>query len=214
MDDPHEGAPVLVTGADPNEARAAVILIHGRGASARDILSLAATFDRGDIAYLAPQASGNTWYPNRFMVPRAENQPHLDSAQRVIARLIRTLAEQGIPPERVVLAGFSQGACLASDHAVRNPRRYGGVLAFSGGLIGNRIDPIAYEGSLAGTPAFIGCSDKDAHIPATRVRETAEVMKQLGAEVTLRLYPGQDHRINDDEIRAGQAILDRVLATA
>ncbi|MGD9739158.1 MAG: alpha/beta hydrolase [Bauldia sp.] len=214
MDDPHKNAPVLVTGTDPNEARAAVILLHGRGASARDILGLASAFDRGDVAYLAPQASGNTWYPHRFLVPRAENQPHLDSAHAVVARLIRTLGEQGVPAERIILAGFSQGACLASDHAVRNPRRYGGVLAFSGGLIGDRIDTADFAGSLAGTPAFLGCADNDAHIPAERVRQTAAVMEALSAEVTLRLYPGQDHRINDDEIRAAQVILDGVVAAA
>lgn len=210
MIDPHANAPVLTTGADPSEAGAAVVLIHGRGASARDILSLARAFDRDDVAYLAPQASGNSWYPQRFLVPREENQPWLDSAYRVVARLVADLGEGGVPPERVVLAGFSQGACLASDYAARNPRRYGGILAFSGGLIGDRIDPSSYSGSLAGTPAFVGCSDVDFHIPAERVRETAAVLEQLGALTTLRLYPGMGHTINDDEITAASAIIDGV----
>jgi predicted esterase len=208
MNDPHQNAPILAAGAKPEEARAAVILLHGRGASARDILSLAGAFGRSDIAYVAPQASGNTWYPHRFLVPRTENQPHLDSAHRVVARLVGSLAERGLPATKVVLAGFSQGACLVSDYAARNPRRYGGVFAFSGGLIGDRIVPADFSGDLAGTPAFVGCSDVDGHIPADRVRITADVLKALGASVTLRLYPGMGHTINQDEIDAAKAILD------
>lgn len=208
--DPHADAPVLTAGAEPKAAKAAMILLHGRGATARDIIGLAGAIGRPDVAYVAPQASGNTWYPHRFLVPRAENQPHLDSAHAVVARLLAMLAGQGLPAEKVILAGFSQGACLASDHAARNPRRYGGVVAFSGGLIGDRIEVADFTGSLAGTPAFVGCSDVDGHIPAERVRKTAEVLGALGAAVTLRLYPGMGHTINQDEIAAAQAMVDGV----
>lgn len=208
--DPHANAPVLTAGAEPKAAKAAMILLHGRGATARDIIGLAGAIGRSDVAYVAPQASGNTWYPHRFLVPRAENQPHLDSAHAVVARLLAMLAGQGLPAEKVILAGFSQGACLASDHAARNPRRYGGVIAFSGGLVGDRIEVADFSGSLAGTPAFVGCSDVDGHIPAERVRKTAEILGALGADVTLRLYPGMGHTINQDEIAAAQAIVDGV----
>jgi predicted esterase len=207
MNDPHQFAPALTAGASAPDAKAAVILLHGRGASARDILSLAGAFGRTDIVYVAPQATGNTWYPHRFLVPRAENQPHLDSALRVVGRVLADLADSGLPPHKVVLAGFSQGACLASDYAARNPRRYGGVIAFSGGLIGDMVAASDFSGDLAGTPAFVGCSDVDGHIPADRVRLTAEVLETLGAEVTVRLYPGMGHTINQDEVEAAKHIL-------
>lgn len=212
MNDPHQGAPVLAAGAKPEEARAAVILLHGRGGNAREILSLSGAFGRADVAYLAPEASGNTWYPHRFLAPGADNQPHLDSAHGVVARLIADLSRRGMPAAKVVLLGFSQGACLASDYAARNPQRYGGVFAFSGGLIGDRISPADFAGDLAGTPAFVGCSDVDGHIPADRVRLTADILKALGANVTLRLYPGMGHTINQDEIDAAKAILHTVAA--
>ena len=214
MNDPHQNAPVLAAGAKTEAARAAVILLHGRGGNAREILSLSGAFGRTDVAYVAPEASGNTWYPHRFLVPRAENQPHLDSAYRVVARLIADLARRGLPADKVILAGFSQGACLASDYAARNPERYGGVFAFSGGLIGDRVSPADFAGDLAGTPAFVGCSDVDGHIPADRVRLTADILKALGANVTLRLYPGMGHTINQDEINAAKAIIDAVATAA
>jgi predicted esterase len=214
MNDPHQFAPALAAGATPPKAKAAMILLHGRGGSAREILSLAAAFGRDDIAYVAPQATGNTWYPHRFLVPRAENQPHLDSAYRVVKRVLDDLAASGLPAHKVIVAGFSQGACLASDYAARNPRRYGGVFAFSGGLIGDRVSPADFSGDLAGTPAFVGCSDVDGHIPADRVRLTAEVLKTLGANVILRLYPGMGHTISQDEIDAAKAILDTVATAA
>lgn len=212
MNDPHRDAQILAVGAEPGEAKMAMILIHGRGASARDILGLARALGREDVAYLAPQASGNVWYPQRFLVPRAQNEPELGSAHRLIAAMIADLEEQGIPAERIVLAGFSQGACLASDHAARFPRRYGGIIAFSGGLIGDRVDPADFSGSLDGTPAFIGCSDVDPHIPDARVRATAQILKGLGASVTLRIYPGMAHTVNDDEIEAAGAMLDGIVA--
>jgi predicted esterase len=212
MDDPHENANVLAAGAEVGNAAAVVILLHGRGATAESILGLVPAFDRNDIAFLAPQAAGNTWYPQRFLVPREQNQPHLDSAHRLVERLVEETVEGGSPAEKVVLVGFSQGACLAADFAARHPRRYGGIIAFSGGLIGDRVEARDFSGDLDGTPAFIGCSDVDQHIPAERVRATAEVLSALGAEVILRLYPGMGHMINQDEMEAAAAILARAAA--
>jgi phospholipase/carboxylesterase len=208
--DPHRGQPVLSAGAEPASARGVVIMIHGRGADAADILGLSEVLARPDFAYLAPEAAGHAWYPYRFLVPAAQNEPHLSSALRVVAGLIDRLAAAGLPAERAVLLGFSQGACLALEFAARNPRRYGGVLAFSGGLIGDGIDPAAYPGGLAGTPVFLGCSDVDPHIPLVRVRESAEVMRRLGGEVTERIYRGMAHTINTDEIEEAGRFLDRL----
>ena len=208
--DPHRGQPILSAGADLADARAAVIMLHGRGADAADILGLAQVLARPALAYLAPDAAGHAWYPYRFIVPAAQNEPYLSSALLVVARLLDRLAAAGIPAERTALLGFSQGACLGLEFAARNPRRYGAVLAFSGGLIGDRIDPATYPGSLAGTPVFLGCSDVDAHIPLPRVKESTEVMRRLGADVVERIYPGMAHTISADEIAEGQRRLDRM----
>jgi predicted esterase len=207
--DPHGGQPVLTAGADPADAPGAVIMIHGRGADAGDIISLAEVFQRPGLAYLAPEAAGRAWYPNRFMVPVEANEPYLSSALGVIAGLIDTVAGDGLPPERVVLLGFSQGACLTLEFAARNPRRYGGIIAYSGGLIGETLDPARYQGSLGGTPVFVGCSDTDPHIPLERVNQSSAVMRQLGGEVTERIYRGLGHTISMDEI----AETGRILAT-
>jgi predicted esterase len=196
----HQNQPIHAAGAPLDRARAAAILLHGRGASAEDILSLAAELPQLDVAFLAPQAAGNTWYPNRFIAPAASNEPHLSSALATIDALMREVDAHGISSERVLLLGFSQGACLALEYAARRPRRYGGVAALSGALIENGDQPRAYSGSLAGTPVFLGCSDVDAHIPAQRVRRSDEVLRGLGAEVTARLYPGMSHTVNQDEL--------------
>jgi predicted esterase len=212
--DPHRGRPVLRAGAESSAAMAAVIMVHGRGADAADILSLSELFAREGVAYLAPEAAGHAWYPNRFFVPRTENEPYLSSALAVVGALVDGLGEKGLAPERVVLLGFSQGACLSLEFAARKPRRYGGVVALSGGLIGAVVRPEDYAGSLAGTPVFLGVSDVDPHIPLARVKESAEVMRRLGGDVTERIYPGMGHTINDDEVGAVGALLDRVLAEA
>jgi predicted esterase len=199
-DHPHQGQMVLIAGAPLEQAKAAVIMLHGRGASAQDILSLAWEYQQPDFAYLAPQAARNEWYPYRFMEPIASNEPWLSSALAVIDELIIRLENANLPPEKVMLLGFSQGACLALEYAARHAGRYGGLVGYSGGLIGPDGTPRDYPGSFAGTPVFLGCSDVDPHIPKARVQETAEVLKRMGADVTLRLYPNMEHTVNQDEI--------------
>ena len=177
-----------------------MIMIHGRGATADSILSLANEFDAEGFAYLAPQAANNTWYPFRFLEPIERNEPWLSSALQVIDDLITHVVTSGIPAERIMLLGFSQGACLTLEYAARHAQRYGGVIGLSGGLIGPDQTPRSYAGSFGGTPIFLGCSDVDVHIPLERVHEAARVLRQLGGEVTTRIYPNLDHTINQDEI--------------
>jgi len=205
--DPHDGQPLLASGAPLATARAAMIMVHGRGASAEDILTLAPAFGRSDVAYLAPQASGGTWYPFGFMSPIERNEPGISSGMRTIERVRARIAAAGIPAERTFFLGFSQGACLTTEYVARHAGRYGGVAGLSGGLIGPDGTPRDYAGSLDGTPVFLGCSDVDGHIPAERVRETADVLRRLGGEVTMRLYPGMGHSINADEIAAVKSML-------
>lgn len=200
--DPHHGQPTRTAGASLAAADAAVVLVHGRGATATSILELAGEFAHDGVAYLAPQAARRTWYPNSFLAPVESNEPGRSSGLARIDELVDDAAAAGVSAERVVVCGFSQGACLASEYVARNPRRYGGLAALSGGLIGESIDPGAYEGDLAGTPAFLGCSDVDPHIPAERVHETAEVLERLGASVDTRLYEGMGHTVNDEELAA------------
>jgi len=182
-----------------------MILVHGRGATAEDILTLASEFEQPDFTYLAPQAAGYQWYPNRFIMPVATNEPYLSSALQVVGDLITNLEKAGIPRQKIILAGFSQGACLALEYAARNPQHYGGVIGFSGGLIGDVLQE--YTGSLEGTPVFLGCSDVDFHIPKERVIESAAVFRNLGAAVTERLYPNMGHTVNEDEINAAKRIM-------
>ncbi len=203
----HEDRPVLRFGAELHNAEIAMIMLHGRGASARDIAALAELLPGGNCAFLAPEAQGNTWYPESFLMPRSVNEPHLSSALDEVHRLVRELEDAGIPAERILFLGFSQGACLSTEYAARRPRRYGGVLALAGGLIGERIEPTAFSGDLEGTPVFFGCSDQDPFIPRERVEVSAEVMRRLGGEVTMRLYPGLPHTVNEDEIEQVRAVM-------
>ncbi len=213
-DDPHQGETVLQAGAEFGDARAAMILLHGRGATANDILSLAEVFDRPEIAYVAPQAAGNTWYPRPFMSPVEANEPWLSSALKLVAGLFGHLNGEGLPPERVVLLGFLQGACLSLEFAARNARRFGGIVGLSGGLIGQEIDAARYPGSLDGTPVLLGCSDVDGHIPLRRVDESAATLAGLGAEVDKRIYRGMGHTINEDEVAGVRALLDGLAPAA
>src|SRR6266567_292374 len=198
---PHRGQPVLVAGEALERAKAAMIMIHGRGASAEDMLGLAAEVHQPGFSYLAPQAAGYTWYPYSFLEPIARNEPGLSSGLAAIASLLAHVADAGIAPERTILIGFSQGACLSLEFVARNARRYGGVAGLSGGLIGPDGTPRDYPGSLAGTPVFLGCSDRDFHIPKERVELSAEVLQHLGGNVTARLYPNMGHTVNQDEIQ-------------
>lgn len=199
---PHQGMPVAKSGTELDKAKAAMIMIHGRGASAQSILPLANEIEQqGDFIFLAPQASDHTWYPYSFLAPREQNQPGIDSGLEVISEIISKLNALGIPDNKIFLLGFSQGACLASEFVARNPKRYAGLFALSGGLIGPSIDPKSYSGNLEKTPIFLGCSDVDFHIPKERVNESAEVFEQLGASVVKKLYPGMGHLVNNDEIQ-------------
>jgi predicted esterase len=207
IQDPHRGQPLVARGPDPPAARLSVVLVHGRGGSAADMLMLAQQLDASDIAYLAPQAAGSTWYPYSFLAPLADNEPGLSSGLRLLDGLVRDLEERQVPPERIALLGFSQGACLALEFAARQPRRYAAIVGLSGGLIGPPGTPRRYAGSFEGAPVFLGCSDVDPHIPAERVHESSRVFRDLQAVVDERIYPRMGHTINADELDAVAALL-------
>jgi predicted esterase len=190
-----------------------MIMIHGRNAAPANILDLAPVLARPEFHYVAPAASGGTWYPNSFLAPRERNEPGISSGLFVIESLVTGLIAEGFPAERIMLLGFSQGACLSSEFAIRHPRRYGGVMVLSGGLIGppgTTWDDVTT--SVDGTPVFLGCSDVDSHIPAERVLESEAVFRRLGADVTRKLYPGMGHTVIGDEIEQVQKVMDIVLA--
>lgn len=208
---PHQGQPIRIAGEPISRARAAMLMVHGRGARAEDILSLAHELNQPGFAYLAPQAAGNTWYPNRFLVPFEENEPWLSSALGFVRNVLGEITNAGIPYERIVLLGFSQGACLTLEFAARNARRYGGIVGLSGALIGPDHTPRDYPASLEGTPVFLGCSDVDFHVPKERVEESAEVLRRLEGDVTERLYPNMDHTINQDEIDFVRGMMQKLL---
>lgn len=209
--DPHANGRVETMGAPLERARAAMIMIHGRGAAPANILTLVPGIGVSDVAYLAPEAVGGQWYPYGFMSPIPQNEPGITSGMHAISRLLAKVLDAGIPLERTFILGFSQGACLASEFVARHAVRYGGLAALSGGLIGPDDTPRDYAGSLAGMPVFMGCSDVDGHIPASRVRESAEVLTRLGANVDMRLYPGMGHLVNDEEIEAVRTMLENAL---
>jgi len=208
---PHGNQALATTGKSLDEAQAAMILVHGRGASGQSILSLANALQQPGFAYLAPQAANNTWYPYRFIEPIKRNQPFLSSGLRVLSDLVIQIEQKGIGVDNIVFAGFSQGACLAAEFVARNPKRYGGLLVFSGGLIGLEGKTFGYEGSLDGTPVFIGCSAVDFHIPVQRVHETADVLAAMGAQVEKQIYPNMGHTIIEDELERARKIVAGVL---
>ena len=193
---------VLATGAPLERARAAVVMVHGRGGTPEDILGLAQEFGQSDIAYLAPQADGHTWYPYSFLAPMPQNEPHLTNALATVDAVVKQLGTQGFARDRVGLIGFSQGGCLALEYAARNATRYAAVAGLSAGLIGPPGTPRDYAGTFDGTPVFLGCSDIDSHIPLERVHESRDVLSRMGASVTERIYPRMGHTINADEIAA------------
>jgi phospholipase/carboxylesterase len=211
--DPHGGGRVLLAGEPLESATGAIIAVHGRGANPEDIVPLAEAVAPPGVAILAPAASGNTWYPYPFVAPIGQNEPLLSSALGRINELIASLIARGIPAERIAVLGFSQGACLALETAARHPRRYAGLIGFTGGLIGPPGTRFEYAGSLAGTPVFMGSSDVDPHIPKARFEETAEALTRLGARVDARLYPGMGHTVNRDEFDAARALLATAFST-
>ncbi len=206
---PHGNTQLLHAGAPLAEATGAVILLHGRGASAEDILGLAAPLHLPGIAYVAPQAEGHRWYPDTFMAPRQNNEPWLSSALQRVGEIVDAFHEQGLPYERIAIGGFSQGACLTSEFVATHPQRYAGVLIFTGGLIGPSGSDLHHPGSLAGTPVFLANGSRDPHIPWTRTQETADALRAMGAEVNLQEYPGRGHTITADEIDHAKALLEK-----
>jgi predicted esterase len=211
---PHSGQPVVAAGAPLGTGRAAMIMVHGRNAAPRNILELVPLLDRPGFTFLAPAAANGTWYPFSFLSERQKNEPGISSGLFVLDSIVRDLNARGVPSDRIMLLGFSQGACLTSEFVYTHPARYGGVIAYSGGLIGPPGTRWTSNASLDGTPVLLGCSDVDSHIPKVRVEETAEVFERLGASVTMQLYPGMGHLVNEDEIARTQEIMDRVLAAA
>jgi predicted esterase len=197
---PHEGQPVLSAGPGLESSTAAMIMIHGRNAGPENILELAGLLRHPGFTFLAPAAAGGTWYPFSFMAETARNEPGLSSGLAAIDRLIHAIEEKRIPKRRIILLGFSQGACLSCEYAVRHAGRFGGVVALSGGLIGPPGTVWEDSGSFEGTPVFLGCSDVDSHIPKARVDESAAVFARMGATVTKRIYPGMGHQVNEDEL--------------
>ncbi|XWN36936.1 MAG: alpha/beta hydrolase [Balneola sp.] len=209
---PHQNQKTASNGIDLSDAKLAMIMIHGRGASAESIIGLGNEFETNDkITFMAPQARGFTWYPYSFLAPAGKNQPGLNSGLQAIADLIAEIKKEGISKENIFLLGFSQGACLATEFVARHPGKYAGVIGLSGGLIGEKINPSVYSGDLEGTPVFLGCSDVDPHIPKERVDETEAVFEKLGGKVTKKIYPGMGHLVNEDEIFEIQRVLNSKL---
>ena len=191
---------IVAAGKNIKEAEKVLIMIHGRGGSAEDILSLAGHLQVKDFALLAPQATGNTWYPYSFMVPPVQNEPWLSSALAVLKEVVNDVIAQGVPAEKIYFLGFSQGACLTLEFVTRNATKYGGVAAFTGGLIGDKIYRENYKGDFNGTPVFIGTSDPDPHVPVERVYATTNILKSMNAAVTEKIYDNMGHTISQDEI--------------
>ncbi len=209
--DPHADQPVVTAGAPASVADAVVVLLHGRGATAQGVVNLAEPLYRHGVTFVAPDAARSRWYPYSSFAPIERNEPHVSSALAAVDRALADVREWGVAIEDVVLFGFSQGACLASEYAARNPRRYGGVAALSGGLLGTEVDPSAYDGSLGGAPVFLGAGDSDPNVPVGRVHETAAVFRELGGDVAERVYEDIGHEVTDDEFAVVGSWLDGIL---
>lgn len=213
MESPHRKQPVITRGPSLDAATGAVILLHGRGGSAEEILGLADELRLPKLVYLAPEADGRTWYPYSFLAPLERNEPWLTSALELVGAILERLKSGGIPPERVAVMGFSQGACLATEFVARNPVRYAGLIALTGGLIGPAKTAFQYSGDLAGTPCFLGSSDPDPYVPWERVEESASILSTLGGMVTLERYPGMPHTINEGQISQARKVLSGIRLT-
>jgi phospholipase/carboxylesterase len=204
----------MVTAGKPlEEAARVMILVHGRGSSARDMIGLADHIDATDMAFVAPDATGNSWYPYSFLAPMEQNEPYLSAGLTMLAMLrARLQSDYNFKSHQIFWLGFSQGACLTLEFVARNPLQYGGVFGLSGGLIGPEGTPRNYVGSLTDVPVFLGCSDRDSHIPKARVLESETVFRQMGASVTARLYPNFPHSINEDELNVVNSVISGQLA--
>lgn len=200
---------VITQGRPLSETQKALIMVHGRGATAESILSLAEHLPVADFTLFAPQATNHSWYPYSFMAPPAQNQPALDSALALLEEVVRNIQEQGISSRQIYLLGFSQGACLTSEYATRHAQPYGGLLLFTGGLIGQQVDTSHYQGNFAGTPVLITTGDPDPHVPVSRVNETEKIMEEMGAAVTKKIYKGRPHTILAEEINLARQILTK-----
>ncbi|HSH00889.1 MAG TPA: dienelactone hydrolase family protein [Anaerolineae bacterium] len=209
---PHQDQPIYQAGRPLADATAAMIMVHQRGGRADAFLNLAQQLYHPDLAYLAPQAGGYTWYPYSFLAPIPNNEPGISSGIQALTDLVADIEANGIPADKIIIAGFSQGACLAAEFVARHGRPLGGLIAFSGGLIGPDNTPRDYDGNLSGMPIFLGCSDVDNHVPLTRVNETDETFTRMGASVTKRIYPGMAHTINDDELQLANQLINNSLA--
>lgn len=196
----HQDQHIIHYGAVLDDANAAIIMVHGRGSSAHDIISLAYEIDLPNVAYIAPQAKNNSWYPLSFLNPVEMNEPGISSGLALLNSIVEMVLQKGFTTEQIYLLGFSQGACLSLEYVARNPQKFGGIFGLSGGLIGETISRENYSGNLEQTKVFLGCSDVDPHIPLQRVYETEEVFKKLNANVTKRIYKGMAHTVNEDEI--------------
>lgn len=200
---------IVTAGVPLAQAKKALIMIHGRGASAQDIISLGTYLNVGDYALIAPQASGHSWYPYSFMAPVEQNEPGLSSAIEVINAIVDDILKAGIPASNIYFMGFSQGACLTLEYVTRHAQPYGGVVAFTGGLIGAALNLANYNGDFNGTPVFIGSSDPDMHVPVTRVRESETIIKNMGADITVKVYPGMGHTVSQDEVETANKLVFR-----
>lgn len=205
--DPHRGSPVEILGTPLSEATGVVVLVHGRGGTAGDILSLAPSLNMPGLAFIAPEACGHTWYPLSFLAPREENEPYLTSALRKIEAAVQTAIDAGISADRIVVGGFSQGACLATEFVATHPRRYAGLIAFTGGLIGPPEADLSHQGDLLGTPALFASGDPDPHVPWQRVQQSADVIKAMGGVVTTRRYLGRGHTVTAEELEVAKELI-------
>ncbi|RMG74208.1 MAG: phospholipase [Chloroflexi bacterium] len=210
---PHQGQSVATAGVLLANAEEAMVIMHGRGGTNHQALALSDYLNVPGFAFLAPQAANHSWYPHRFIAPRKSNEPYLSSALNALHDVIKHIEAQGIPTSKIMLLGFSQGACLCGEYAARHPKRYGGVMILSGGLIGTDDELTGYKGSLDNTPIFLGCSDVDEHIPEKRVHQSAEILKKLDGNVETRIYPGMGHTINNEELNVVKSIMEQVVAT-
>lgn len=214
VNDPHRSTPVIHQGPPLEEAAGVVILLHGRGGSAGDILQIVPAMFHPKVAYLAPEAANRSWYPESFLAPRERNEPWLSSALARIAAMVDSAVAAEIPTERIVLCGFSQGACLTSEFIATHPARYAGAIALTGGLIGPLGSDVSHTGDLAGTPAVYTAGDHDPHVPWSRVEETAAILRGMGANVTLKCYPGKPHSVSSEEMVYANQLIQNAFQSA